>query len=58
MRGKTNSRYSEPDLPDLADLPEIVAMTAVSNLPSTRAGGEDDGSYSNSHKLSDITGTI
>ena len=33
-----------PDLTDLPDLPEVVPATAARSLPSTRAGGQDDGS--------------
>ena len=45
------SRNSLPDppdsLPDPADLPDLhyqVSETAARTLPSTRAGGQDDGS--------------
>ena len=57
---KQASRHSLPDLPDQADqadLPdqadqaEMGGRTAGPNLPSTRAGGQDDGSYTNSLKL-------
>ena len=43
-----------PDLPDqadLADLAEMVSSTAARSLPSTRAGGQDYGSLTNSLKL-------
>ena len=36
--------------PDLPDLPEVVASLAGRTLPSTRAGGQDDVSYTNSLK--------
>ena len=36
--------------PDPADPAEVVAATAARTLPSTRAGGQDDGSYTNSLK--------
>ena len=45
------SHYFAPDLPDPPDQadpvdpPETVAATAGPNLPSTRAGGQDDGSF-------------
>ena len=42
---KLRSRYllaDLPDLADLADLPEVVSASAPQNLPSTRAGGQDD----------------
>ena len=42
---KYTSRYFAPDPADPADLPETVSATAGPNLPSTRAGGQDDGSY-------------
>ncbi len=32
------------DLPDPADLPETVSAAAARTLPTTRAGGRDDGS--------------
>ena len=35
---------------DEADEPEMVAATAARSLPSTRAGGQDDGSLTNSLK--------
>ena len=38
-------------LSDLADPPEMGGGTARRTLPSTRAGGQDDGSYTNSLKL-------
>ena len=38
-------------MPDLPDLPEMGGRTAGPNLPTTRAGGQDDGSYTNSLKL-------
>ena len=34
-----------------SDGPEMVAATAARSLPSTRAGGQDDGSLTNSLKL-------
>ena len=34
----------EPDEPDEADEAEMVAATAGQSPPSTRAGGQDDGS--------------
>ena len=40
-----------PDLPDLAYLAEMVSATAARSLPSTRAGGQDYGSLTNSLKL-------
>ena len=39
------------DLPDPADPAEMGGRTAGPNLPSIRAGGQDDGSYTNSLKL-------
>ena len=39
---KYTSRYFAPDP---ADLPETVSATAGPNLPSRRAGGQDDGIY-------------
>ena len=42
-----NSEADEPDEPDEADEadePEMVAATAGQSPPSTRAGGQDDGS--------------
>ena len=39
-----NTPADLPDLPDPADLPEVVSATAARSLPSTRAGGQDDGS--------------
>ena len=50
------SRNSPPDPPDPADpadpadRPEVVSSTAARSLPSTRAGGQDDCSLTNSHK--------
>ena len=38
---KMNSEADEPDEPDEA---EMVAATAAQSPPSTRAGGQDDGS--------------
>ncbi len=35
---------SSADLPDLPDLPEVVSRSAARTPPSTRAGGQDDGS--------------
>ena len=40
-----------PDLPDQADLRKVVSATAARSLPSTRAGGQDYGSLTNSLKL-------
>ena len=34
----------EPDEPDEPDEAETVAATAAQSAPSTRAGGQDDGS--------------
>ena len=34
-----------------ADLPDQVSESAAQTLPSTRAGGQDDGSYTNSLKI-------
>ena len=45
--------HSQPDQADEADGPdgpEMVAATAARSLPSTRAGGQDDGSLANSLK--------
>ena len=39
-----------PDLPDPADPQDQVSSTAARNLPTTRTGGQDDGSYTNSLK--------
>ena len=33
-----------PDPPDPAESPEVVSASAAQSLPSTRAGGQDDGS--------------
>ena len=41
---------SSADPADPADLPDQVSETAARTLPSTRAGGQDDGSYTNSLK--------
>ena len=41
----------EPDEADEVDEPEMVAATAARSLPSTRAGGQDDGSLTNSLKI-------
>ena len=38
-----------------SDQPEVVSSTAARTLPSTRAGGQDDGSYTNSLKLIPIS---
>ncbi len=35
---------------DPADPPDQVSESAAQTLPSTRAGGQDDGSYTNSLK--------
>ena len=40
----------QADLADLADLAEMVSATAARSLPSTRAGGQDYGSLTNSLK--------
>ena len=45
---KQASRNSLPDQADLPDQAEMGGRTAGPNLPSTRAGGQDDGSYTNS----------
>ena len=37
----------------LTFLPEVVAASVPQTLPSTRAGGQDDGSLTNSLKLLD-----
>ena len=39
------------DATDAADATEVVSRTAAPTPPSTRAGGQDDGSYTNSLKL-------
>ena len=39
-----NSDADEADEPDEADEAEMVAATAGQSPPSTRAGGQDDGS--------------
>ena len=39
------SRCFAPDPADPPDLPETVAAIAGANLPSTCAGGQDDGSF-------------
>ena len=39
-----NSLPDPADLPDLPDLNYLVSETAARTLPSTRAGGQDDGS--------------
>ena len=38
------------DAADAADEGEVVSSTAARTPPSTRAGGQDDGSYTNSFK--------
>ena len=38
-----HSALDEPDEADEADEAEIVAATAARSLPSTRAGGQNDG---------------
>ena len=51
-----------PDLPDqadqadLPDLAEVVSATAARSLSSTRAGGQDYGSLTNSLKLKIVSG--
>ena len=37
--------------PDSADEPEMVSFTSARTPPLSRAGGQDDGSYTNSLKL-------
>ena len=44
VRNRT-SRYFVADLPDLPGPPEAVSASAGPKLPSTRAGVQDDGSY-------------
>ena len=39
-----NNLADPADLPDLPDPAEAVSSTAARTLPSTRAGGQDDGS--------------
>ncbi len=39
------------DAADATDAGEVVSSTAARTPPSTRAGGQDDGSYTNSLKL-------
>ena len=39
-----NSSPDSPDSPDPADPPEAVASAAARTLPTSRAGGHDDGS--------------
>ncbi len=39
------------DATDATDEGEVVSSTAARTPPSTRAGGQDDGSYTNSLKL-------
>ena len=41
----------QADQADLPDVPEMVSSTAARSLPSTRAGGQDYGSLTNSPKL-------
>ena len=53
------SRNSPPDPADPADPgdpPEMGGPAAVDSLPSTRAGGQDDGSLTNSLKLEVLVG--
>ena len=60
FREKVSFRVSEtivlhtppdpPDPADPADRQEVVSATAARSLPSTRAGGQDDGSLTNSLK--------
>ena len=38
------------DATDATDAGEVVSSTAARTPPSTRAGGQDDGSYTNSLK--------
>ena len=41
--------------PDPPDLPETVSATAARTLPTTRTGGQDDGSYTNTLKQKQMT---
>ena len=44
--------WNSPGMPGMpAEVAEVVAASAARTLPSTRAGGQDDGSYTNSLKL-------
>ena len=45
MRSKTNGLGQSPDEPDEADEPDRVSSAAARDPPTTRAGGQDDGSY-------------
>ena len=40
-----------PDEPDEPDEPDRVSSTAARDPPTTRAGGQDDGRYTNSLKF-------
>ena len=44
VRAKVNASADPPDPADPADPPDQVSETAARTLPSTRAGGQDDGS--------------
>ena len=68
LKRQKTSRDSAPNSPStvlynevaakcihFSDEPEMVAATAARSLPSTRAGGQDDGSLTNSLKLYPIT---
>ncbi len=44
-----------PSIPGISSIPgipvDVVSSSGARTLPSTRAGGQDDGSYTNSLKL-------
>ena len=43
-----------PEPAEPAESPEVVSASAAQTLPSTRAGGQDDGSSTNSLKLAGV----
>ena len=47
-----------PELPRMPRNPQKWSTECRSDLPSTRAGGQDDGSYTNSFKLLNVRLTI
>ena len=50
-----NSSPDPADPADPPDPPDQMSSTAARNLPTTRAGGQDDGSYTNSLKKMEST---
>ena len=53
-----NSSADAADPPDPADSHNQVSLSAARTLPSTRAGGKDDGSLTNSLKTGDSGETV